>query len=371
MGIVVVDTHEVVISCNEWLLNAANLERSNVIGHLFLEVFPSVKNKRLYSVLREVLDYGRPAVLSQALNKCPLPLVLRRANADDGPMQQAISILRISREGASDCCLIQVTDVTPMVARERKLRQLTRDAVGARDELQRQTEQLDDLNLVLQARSRDLANFAHAAAHDLKAPMRHMAGLARILQEDCKDLLEPASLKHLDMLVDAGNRGARVVEDLLRFAEAQRPEELSLIKLNSVFDHAVSNLRGEIEQQGAKVSSDELGEAMGYETGLMLVFQNLIGNALKYCTAAVPEVSLSSRIDEHYVEVRVADNGVGVPEADREAIFEPFRRAHQEIAEGSGIGLATVRRIVEDCGGTIWVEPIETGSVFIFTCLRG
>lgn len=368
MGILVVDRRENIISCNDWLLAAAGLKRSEAEGLPFISVFALASGCRMHSAVQEVVQHGRPVVLSQALNSRPLPLYVQLADGPNVPMEQAISLVRIARPGEADCCLVQINDVTPMVAREQRLRELSRNAEMARLKVQRTAEQLDTLNLVLQARSKDLADFAHASAHDLKAPMRHMAGLARIVMEDCKEQLGGETVRHLELLMEAGTRGTRVVDDLLRFAEARRPETLTRIDLNEMLKQALANLQGELSQSGAVIRQQELDEVIGYETGLMLVFQNLIGNAIKYCTADTPHISIESLASGDNIEVRISDNGVGVPIAERETIFEPFRRVHQEIAEGSGIGLATCKRVLEDCGGTIWVEPTEGGSVFVFRC---
>jgi light-regulated signal transduction histidine kinase (bacteriophytochrome) len=134
----------------------------------------------------------------------------------------------------------------------------------------------------------------------------------------------------------------------------------------------MSQLAAAIEESGAAVTHDPLPTVMAERTQIVRLFQNLIGNAIKYRSPdRPPKVHISSRPDENYWIVSVEDNGVGFPQEYAEAIFSPFKRLHDREYSGSGVGLAICRRIVERYGGRIWAESIvDKGSSFRFTLPR-
>jgi PAS domain S-box-containing protein len=228
---------------------------------------------------------------------------------------------------------------------------------------------LEDAMAALQRSNEELQQFVNGAAHDLRSPLaviRNMTQLASVkfaekLGDEGKELLA-----HIDKGV---TRMTRFLGDLLSFAHASHFDASTapLLSLDGVLAETLSNLSPEIAETGAKVTSDPLPDVRANATHMTQLLQNLIGNALKY-RSAQPCIHVSARQKNGLWVVSVTDNGIGLDPAYAKRIFRPFHRLHGEKYPGSGIGLATCRKVVEGYGGAIWVESeLEHGSRFFFT----
>jgi light-regulated signal transduction histidine kinase (bacteriophytochrome) len=162
----------------------------------------------------------------------------------------------------------------------------------------------------------------------------------------------------------------RLVDDLLAYAQAShfQPEQGKQTPIEDALQTVLENLRSEIEKTAATITADELSVVAAHEAHLVQLLQNLIGNALKYSGNNPPEMRISCEDTESEWVVSVSDNGVGIAPAYTEEVFRPFKRLHCDDRPGSGIGLATCRKIVAGYGGRIWVtsEPGK-GSTFFFS----
>ena len=161
------------------------------------------------------------------------------------------------------------------------------------------------------------------------------------------------------------------MQDILTYAEmGNAPQQRSSVNLEEPLKIALLNLQHHIEQNQAIISVKELPTVMADRTQIVMVFQNLIGNALKYRRVEVPQICISSVREGTVWCVSVTDNGQGFESDYAETIFKPFRRLHGKNVPGSGIGLATCKRIVERLGRKIWAESkVDVGSTFNFTLL--
>lgn len=242
----------------------------------------------------------------------------------------------------------------------------------AKVKLQQERQQaLDELKRSNEA----LGRFASIVAHDLRAPIRQMQTSSAFLKEDHRDVLNDDGRKLLDTIELAGDRAFKLIDGMLAYARLDRPgEQRILLSLRSVVDDAVANLAGPIDEANALIEIGALPTLIGVDSQLMQLFQNLINNALKF---SHPERQLLIRIesalgDEQTVEVTVRDNGIGIAAEHQERIFNMLERLHsQDRYEGSGIGLATCKRIVENHGGRIWCKSEHGhGSTFLFTLAR-
>jgi PAS domain S-box-containing protein len=229
---------------------------------------------------------------------------------------------------------------------------------AAEQERQLQAERLARSNA-------ELAAFAYAVTHDLQEPLRSIAIFTELLvkrAEPDEDSQELASY-----VVDGVRRMSTLLDDLLAFASLNSTERRR-VSLSHAVDQAMQNLHKAIREVEAEITVDPLPCIEGNPSHLMQLFQNLIGNALKYRGEDPVRIRISAEsIGDEYV-VKVADNGIGVPRAYRERIFGLFKRLHGHQIPGTGIGLAICKKIVEGLGGRIWVEPNgEKGSAFCFT----
>jgi PAS domain S-box-containing protein len=216
----------------------------------------------------------------------------------------------------------------------------------------------------------ELQQFAYVASHDLQEPLRMVASYTQLLAKRYKGRLDSDADEFIGYAVDGSNRMQGLIQDLLAYSRAgTNGKALREISSEQALNEALTNLRGSIEESGAVVTHDSLPVIMMDLTQLTQVFQNLVGNAIKYRSAEPPRVHVSAAKNggiEWIFSVR--DNGLGIDSQYFERIFVLFQRLHRrEEFKGTGIGLAMCKKILERLGGRIWLEskPKE-GSTFFF-----
>lgn len=212
----------------------------------------------------------------------------------------------------------------------------------------------------------DLEHFAFAASHDLKSPLRAIDSLSQWLDEDLRDRLDPEHAGHLRLLRQRAQRMGRLLDDLLEYARAGRAGNAEQVDVYQLVAQARELLS---PPEGMRVEIEEpLPVVTAPVAPLRQVFVNLLGNAIKHHDRATGRVVVSARREDEWVEFTVADDGPGVPPEYREKVFEMFQtlRPRDEV-EGSGMGLALVRRIVESAGGSVVLEGAgKRGAVVRF-----
>lgn len=222
----------------------------------------------------------------------------------------------------------------------------------------------------LRVSNEDLERFAHVASHDLREPLRTIVSFTELLQRRYGDRLDTDAGEFLDFILQGGRRMERLIETLLREARVgTAPLSPEPVDVGEVLDAVESSLAGRIREAGAAVTRDPLPVVLADRSRLEQVLANLVHNGLKFRGEEPPRIRVSAVREGELWRISVADNGIGVPAEDRDEIFEPFRRLHDETEyEGSGIGLSTVKRIVERLGGSVRVDAgADGGSVFSFT----
>jgi PAS domain S-box-containing protein len=233
-----------------------------------------------------------------------------------------------------------------------------------------------DLQLVqkveeLNRSNEELQQFSYVASHDLQEPLRMVASYTQLLANRYKGKLDVDADEFIDFAVDGCNRMQRLIQDLLAYSRSGTDgKALQKRSSEDALNNALKNLSGTIEESGAVVTHDALPAITTDDTQLEQVFQNLVGNAIKYRGTEVPTVHISAArkgLEEWTFSVR--DNGLGIEAQYFERIFILFQRLHGRTEfKGTGIGLAICKKIVEGLGGRIWVESqVGKGSTFYFT----
>ena len=216
----------------------------------------------------------------------------------------------------------------------------------------------------------ELEQFSYVASHDLQAPLSTIAGYAQLLEKRCHNQLDAQGNKFIRNIVNSCERMQALIDDLLEYSRVGRSEKpFDVIDCNLVFEDACANLQLAIRQDRASVTRGDLPRVRGDSFQLLQLFQNLIGNAIKYRSSEAPMVRVNaSRQGDSWV-FSVQDNGIGIAEQYHPRIFQLFQRLHnQKQYSGTGIGLAICQRIVERHGGHLWVESEPNrGSTFYFS----
>ncbi len=223
----------------------------------------------------------------------------------------------------------------------------------------------------LEQSNRELDNFALIAAHDLNAPLRAVSGFTNLLQKHYKENLDADADRYISYIVEGTGRMQHLISDLLQYARTgTRGKPLVPVNVNAAIEKTLANLTFEIQESGAVITVNPLPTVYADSAQLMQLFQNLVGNAIKY-SSNTPHIHISAEREDGEWLFRISDNGIGIDPQHFDRIFQIFQRLHtRNEYSGTGIGLAICKKIVERLGGRIWVEsePGE-GSTFFFTLL--
>ena len=255
-------------------------------------------------------------------------------------------------DGTSRCCL---SSAVPLFDEARRSRGAVGTLVDITDR-KRAGEALESTNA-------ELRKFAYVLAHGLQEPLRMVLNSTQVLAQESEGKLGEDANKYLSRTVAAASRMEAILKGLVRYWEVteRTGETLSPVDCNHLLAQALENLQPEIRQSRAIVTSDPLPTVVADEVMLLQVFQNLIGNSVKYRGEAEPKIHISAvRAGERW-QFSVRDNGIGIDRADAERVFDVFRRLDGNGVPGTSMGLALCRKVVERHGGRIWVES-EAGS---------
>lgn len=231
------------------------------------------------------------------------------------------------------------------------------------------THELEEANEALRQSNDDLNQFAYAASHDLQEPLRMVALYGQLFQKLYAGKLEQDGERALAFMIEGAQRMELLLRDLLVYSQAGSDEEpAGPVNCETVLNSVVFNLQASIRQNGAVVTWKNMPEVRAHEIRLVQLFQNLIGNAIKYRGPEPPRIQIDAEHQDGVWLFSVEDNGIGIKPEYAQLIFGVFKRLHGHNYPGTGIGLAISQRIVEKYGGRIWVESGgEQGSRFCFT----
>ncbi len=240
------------------------------------------------------------------------------------------------------------------------------------DKIRLRTAELERSNAELRRLNEDLNEFVYSASHDLQEPLRMIMIFSQMLERKYKGQLSPDGDRCIGNVVQGARRMETLLKDLLAYAHTINisPDKVGIVEGNSVIEQALSNLSAAVNESGAVVTYSELPKIRMQEVHLLQLFQNLIGNAIKYRREETPRVEITAEPEGSDWKFCVKDNGIGIAQRYSEQIFRMFKRLHSsEEYEGTGMGLAICQRIVERYGGKIWLDRTKEGegSTFCFT----
>jgi light-regulated signal transduction histidine kinase (bacteriophytochrome) len=251
--------------------------------------------------------------------------------------------------------------------------ELLRANASLKDEISRRKETEKALQSTLSQLERsnaELQQFAYVASHDLQEPLRMISSYVKLLERRYKGRLDNDADEFIAFAVDGAKRMQGLINDILQLSRlGTREKSLKTTNCEAILQEALTNLRASIDNCCAQVTHDPLPVMTVDPTQLVQLFQNLVGNAIKFRGKDDPRIHISARPSDGWWLLSVGDNGIGIDPKDSNRIFGIFQRLHgRGEYSGTGIGLAICRKIVEGHGGKIWVqsEPGK-GATFFFT----
>lgn len=341
-AMVVVDQAGEIVLVNVQAEKQFGYRRDELLGQRVTSIIPEGFAERLVSdALRSAED-----ALAQQIGT-GLELSGRRRDGSEFPIEIMLSPL-----ASADGILVTaaIRDITTRKRAEAHL-------IQKLEELKRSNE--------------ELGQFAYLASHDLQEPLRMVSSYTQLLSRRYKGRLDADADEFIAFAVDGASRMQRLIQDLLTFSRVgTKGKELSDCSSQRALDQALVYLRGAIEDSGARVTHDPLPDVHADEAQLVQLFQNLVGNAIKYQGAGIPEVHVSAASEGGGRWLfAVRDNGLGIDPQYFERIFGMFQRLHRrEEFAGTGIGLAICRKIAERHGSAITVDSAPgKGSTFSFS----
>ena len=231
-------------------------------------------------------------------------------------------------------------------------------------------EKLKKLNEKLKRSNAELEQYASVASHDLREPLRMIKSFLELLEDKYADQLNEEAKSYINYAVDGAKHLDSMIIDLLDYARVGRKEiKYYEVDCEEVLKKTLLNLKSSIDENNAVITYEGLPVITGNKNQLVELFQNLIGNSIKYRDVENPNIHISAQKKEGKFLFSVKDNGIGISKKDLERIFVIFQRLHTwDEYEGTGIGLAIAQKIVIQHGGKIWAESKPgQGTVFYFT----
>jgi PAS domain S-box-containing protein len=312
--------------------------RSTLVGRPFTEFILKEDQDIYYRHSKLLFETGEPKVCE-----------LRMERKDNAPFWVRLEAIREQNADRATLCRVVMSDIT-----ERK---------RAEQALVKNSEDLARSNS-------DLAQFAYVASHDLQEPLRTITRFVQLLEKRYQGKLDQDADEFIGFIVSGTKRMQQIINDLLAYSRVNtRKEPPHIMKINDSIKSAMQNIKYVMEETRGTIIYGEMPSVIADETQMTQLFQNLIGNALKFHGEEAPQVEISAvrKGDDWIFSLR--DNGIGIDPQYKDRIFEIFQRLHtSEEYEGTGIGLAIAKKIVERHDGRIWMESEPgKGSTFNFT----
>ena len=343
-ALVTIDPNGAITDVNEATERVTGVPREELIGTDFSDYFTSPKDAR--AGYRRAFDDG--LIIDY-------PLAIRHASGAVTDVLYNAAVYRDER-GVVVGVFAAARDVTERKRAEEALLRAEEALRAEKNELARSNAELEQ--------------FAYVASHDLQEPLRMVASYTQLLARRYEGRLDDDADEFIGYAVDGATRMQQLISDLLAFSRVgTRGKPLEPMEAQAAYEEALANLALSIEDSGAEVSADPLPRVLGDHVQIVQLFQNLIGNAIKFHGEAAPRVHVSAQEQEDHWLFSVADNGIGIDAQYFERIFVIFQRLQgRREFPGTGIGLALCQKIVTRHHGRIWVESEPArGSTFYFT----
>lgn len=337
-AIISCDLGDRIVTWNDSAERMFSCSRQDAVGKPLSIIFPAERMNEFQDLLVRI-HRNEPTG--------PIRSIHQRHNKVEKHISIAMSPI-VDQNGAVFGVSVIARDVTPLIHAETKLK-----ASLAR----------------IQQTNEELQQFAYAASHDLREPLRTVRSFCELLQKKYHDQIDEQANRWIEFMSDATIRMQQLIEDLLKYSrldsDAQPPQETDF---RHAVEAAILNLQLAIDESGAVVDYGELPTLKAERSQIVQLFQNLIANAIRYRSEEPPRISINARQVGKEWQFSVSDNGIGIDPKFHKKVFEMFQRLHaRDQYEGTGIGLSFCRKIVNRHGGRIWIESPSQGTIVHFT----
>lgn len=339
-----------VLACNQTLADRLRSTKDEIIGGSIFNLYPPEYQTEARKVFDRFQASGsikdaELALMTRKGERIPVMLNVEAIRDEHGKILYSNSIWR---------------DITIRKQWQEKLKTANQEL---EEKVRLRTQELS-------RRNKELEQFAYVASHDLREPIRSLNGFAKLLERKLEDFLDEDSQSYLDYIKQASSRMSTLVTGLLDHATIGKNKEIETVDLDLMMKAVEDDLNLQIDNSKAELSFSNMPVLQGYRTELRLLFQNLISNGIKFkAENRTPIVRVSAMKEDQGWLFTVSDNGIGISGEYLDKIFAIFQRLHpKDEYQGTGIGLAHCKKIVELHQGEIWVESTEgEGSSFHFT----
>ena len=343
----------VVIFWNRCLEQWTKIPRTEILGTNLGDLYPQLNQFKYQLRFQQVFKSGFPAVFSPQLHQSLIPSLL--SNGKERIHHTTVNAVPAD-DGDGFYALITLQDITDLSYRLKTSQQEIIERKKIQAELERSNAELEQ--------------FAYLASHDLQEPLRRVTSFTQLLAQRYQGKLDPDADKIIGFAVDGAKRMEALIRDILTYSRLSvKGKPFEHINCEEILDVSLKNLQLLIQETGTTICRHPLPTLLADQLQLVQLFQNIIGNAIKYRSEKPPEIEVGVESQDSQWLFYIKDNGIGISPNHFNRIFAIFQRLHtREQYPGTGIGLAICQKIVNRHDGQIWVESEPgRGSTFYFT----
>ena len=364
MGYFTLDKRSIILDVNLAGASLLKVGRINLFNHAFIQFIDSDNRNKFHHHIKKVQETGNKETVE-------LKLLTNDGNSFYAHLE---TIKILDENGNFKEFRIGLTDITKQKKAETALRirneKINKILNVEIDDHEKGEIKLEKLIENLKNSNRELEQFAYVSSHDLKEPLRMITSFLQLLQKRYAADLDEDANDFIDFAVEGAKRMNIMINDLLEYSRIGSAErKFEYLQSEKILETVQKNLKPLIDENNAIINHDPLPLIYANEQMMIQLFQNLIGNAIKYRSKETPKIHISSEnVDDEYI-FAIKDNGIGIDKKYLEKIFTIFQRLHsREEYDGTGIGLAISQRILQKHHGKIWAESeLGRGTTFFFT----
>jgi len=370
VGIIGLDKNKKIVIWNRWISDKSGYTLDHSSQKSIEEIFPEISGTRLIDAIENAYKFGAPAIISNVFNRSPLSLF----NDNKEKIIQHINVIPVTDEQGKGC-IIQVTDVSASVEREKALEKQVKERKSVEKELRDTLHELERASKVK-------SDFLASMSHEIRTPMNGIIGMTRLLKKTDTSNKQDEYIRIID---DSANSLLTVINDILDFSKIEAGKlaiEENIFEITDIIEDTVNLLQPSLENKEVKIKtiydSNLSYSYLGDSERIKQILINLISNAIKFTDKGTISISVQkNNIDNLHqsLKISVSDTGIGIDEKILPSLFNVFTQADSSTTRkygGTGLGLAISKKLVELMNGTIGVESSPgKGSTFWFTIVLG